>query len=529
MAVNDRNSASDYAEYAGPIRWVILVSVMLGTIMEVLDVSIVNVAIPDMMGNLGATLDQIGWVSTGYIIANVIVLPLTGWLSARFGRRKYLAASMMLFTAASFFCGTSRSLNELIFFRVLQGTGGAALISTAQATLMEVFPPQQLGMIQGIYGIGVIVAPTVGPTLGGWITDTYTWPWIFFVNIPIGIVATTLVLLFLRDSRYHQAGRRKVDAVGIGFLAIGLGSLQTVLERGNREDWFDSQMIVWLTVTAVVFLVLFVWWELRTPEPAVNLHILRNRGFTAGTVFALAVGFGLYGGVFILPVFLQDLRHYTAEQTGLIFLPGGLATMFVTPIVGRMVNRIPPRILAGVGAVLFAVSMYMLHFLTMDTGPEHLFWPLVLRGAALGWIFIPLSLATLLGLAGRELAYGTGLFNLARQLGGSAGIAFLSTFLDRRTVLHNARLLEHITPYSAAATIRIKALEAGFISRGSMPAIAHKQALAAIQGTVYGQASVMAFNDAFLVICFAFLGVLPLLLFFNKGLPVGIRGGATMD
>ncbi len=513
----------DYAEYAGPIRWVIMVSVMLGTIMEILDISIVNVAIPDMMGNLGATLDQIGWVSTGYIIANVIVLPLTGWLSARFGRKRYLAGSMLLFTAASFLCGTSRSLNALVFFRIVQGAGGAALISTAQATLMEVFPPYQLGMVQGIYGIGVVVAPTIGPTLGGWITDNYTWPWIFFVNIPIGIVAATMVYLFLHDSKYHERGKRSVDIVGIALLAIGLGCMQTILERGNREDWLESPLICWLTLFSVLGLVLFVVWELKIDEPAVNLRILRNRGLAAGTIFGAVLGFGLYGGVFILPVFLQNIRHYTAAQTGLIFLPGGLATMFVTPFVGRSISRVPPRILAGIGAVGVVVSMFMLCTLTVDSGPEHLFWPLVVRGFSLGLIFLPLTLASLMGLHGRDLAYGTGLFNLSRQLGGSAGIAFLSTFLDHRIALHRAALVEHVSAYGPATQMRLHTLQAAFAAKGFAPEVAHQQAVAVLDRTVQAQASIIAFGDAFATIGVCFLAALPLLLLFRKGVPAGMR------
>jgi DHA2 family multidrug resistance protein len=430
---------------------------------------------------------------------------------------------MLLFTTASFFCGTSHSLNALVFFRILQGTGGAALISTAQATLMEVFPPHQIGMVQGIYAIGVVVAPTVGPTLGGWITDNYTWPWIFFVNIPIGLVAATLVSIFLRDSKYHVRGKRAVDFVGIILLAIGLGCLQTILERGNREDWFESSLICWLTAFSATGLVLFILWELHVDEPAVNLRILKNRGLAAGTLFATVLGFGLYGGVFILPVFLQNIRHYTAEQTGLMFLPGGLATMFITPFVGRMVSRIPPRVLAGLGAIGIIASMFMLRGLTVDSGPDDIFWPLIVRGLGLGLIFVPLTLASLLGLQGRDLAYGAGLFNLSRQLGGSAGIAFLSTLLDHRIAFHRAMLVEHVSLYNPAAQIRLHAVQAAFAAKGSAAAIAHSQALAALDGTVQAQASILAFGDAFGVIGLCFVGAIPLLLLFKKGVPKGMR------
>ncbi len=519
----------EYSDYTGIIRWVILIAVMLGTILEVLDVSIVNVAIPDMMGNLGATIDEIGWVSTGYIISNVIVLPLTGWLSTHFGRKRYLAGSIILFTLASFMCGISHSLNELIFFRIIQGAGGAALISTAQATLIEVFPPQQLGVVQGIYSIGVVVAPTIGPTVGGWITDNYSWPWIFFVNIPIGIMAATLVILFLKDSRFQRRGSAKVDFPGIFFLAVGLGCMQTVLEKGERDDWFQSDFIVRLTVISVIALIIFIYWELKTTDPAVNLRILKNRSFMAGTLFASVLGFGLYGVIFILPIFLQDVRNYTAEQTGLMFLPGGLATMFVAPIIGRLVSKISPRILVFIGAVTFAFSMFMIYTLSPNTGPEQIFVPLIIRGAAMGFIFIPLTLAALTGLHGKDLAYGTGLFNLMRQLGGSIGIAFLSTYVDNRMNFHRSYLVQDINVYNPAYQIRLANLEHAFLAKGATPYIAVRQAYGVLDGIVQQQSAIMAYSDALLIIAISFVVTLPLLLLFKKGVPEHLqRGGGGM-
>lgn len=508
---------AEYAGYTKAARWIALVAVMLGTVLEVLDISVVNVAIPDMMGNLGATLDQIGWVSTGYIIANVIVLPLTGWLSTRFGRRNYLAASMVLFTVASFFCGTSRSLNELVFFRILQGTGGAALLSTAQATLLEIFPPEQVGMVQGIFSLGVVMAPTIGPTLGGWITDNYSWPWVFFINLPIGAIATVLTLAYIKDSTHQErSNKAKVDVIGIVFLAIGLGCLQTILERGNREGWLDSSFIVWLSVFAALGMLAFVIWELHVPDPAVNLRILKSRRFAAGAVFAVILGFGLYGGVFILPIFLQSIRHFTAQQTGLVLLPGGVATGIFAMVVGRTVNRLDHRLYLVFGTVCVVLSMLMLHTMTLDTGPEHLFWPLVTRGVGLGCLFVPLTLATLSGLKGKDIAYGTGLFNLSRQLGGSVGIAFLSTVVDHRTAFHRAMLVEHINPYNPGLIIRMRALEQGMLAKGAAPSVAHLRALAIVDRTVEAQASVLAYQDGFLIIALIFAFALPLLLFFKK-------------
>ncbi len=510
------HSHSEFEEYSGATRWIILAAVMLGAVLQVVDSSIVNVAIPQMMGNLGVTIDQISWVSTGYMIANVIVLPLTGWLSSTFGRKRYLTASIVIFTVASFFCGTARTLNALVFFRIVQGAGGAALLSTAQATMMEIFPPQQLGMIQAIYGMGIMVGPTIGPTFGGWITDNYSWPWIFFINLPIGIVAAILVYVFLHDSK-HKRTAAGVDFAGIGLLAIGLGSMQVVLEKGNREDWFDSSLIVWLTVISAIGLVGFVLWELRTRYPAVNLHILKNRGFAAGTVFAAVLGFGLYGGTFVLPIFLQEIRQFTAQQTGLILLPGALATAVAMPIAGRMVSQFPARNLVAAGAIAFSVSMLLLSTITIDTGPRHLFWPLVTRGAAMGCLFVPLTLATLIGMRGKEIADATGLYNLFRQVGGSFGIACLSTFLDHRTAMHRAVLVERINLYSPAALQRIHEFQAYFQSTGAPLPVAQRQALAVVDQTVQAQAAVLGFEDVFRIAAMIMIVALPLLLFFKKG------------
>ncbi|HEY3376768.1 MAG TPA: DHA2 family efflux MFS transporter permease subunit [Armatimonadota bacterium] len=516
MTTTHTAPAAEYHDYTQAQRWIILLAVMLGTLMTVVDGSIVNVAIPSMMGNLGATLSQISWVSTGYIIANVIMLPLTGWFSARFGRKYFLASSMILFTVASLLCGLASSLPALIIFRIMQGAGGAALLSTSQATMMEIFPPQQLGMVQAIYGIGVMVGPTVGPTLGGWLTDNYNWPWIFLINLPIGIVATILTIMFVHDSKHQRRSNVRIDFIGIALLAIGLGCLQMFLEKGNDEGWLTSNYICILIAFAISALLAFVIWELRTPNPAVNLRILKNRGFAAGTVYATVLGVGLYGGIFILPVFLQQLRSYTAMQTGLIMLPGAIATTIAMPIVGKLIGKFPARNMVAIGALAFVVSMFMLRNLTMDTGPEQMFWPLVLRGASMGFLFVPLTLATLLGLKGREIGEGTGLYNLARQLGGSAGIALLTTFLDHRTAFHRAALIERISMYNPLATQRLAMLQQFFHAKGATLATAGQQALATINGIIQGQATVLAFEDAFLFIGGIFVIAMPLLLLFKR-------------
>src|SRR6267154_623612 len=301
-------------------RYLIAITVSLASVLELLDTSIVNVAIPHMMGNLGATLDQIAWVSTGYIVANVIVLPITGWLSAYFGRRRYFAGSIALFTFASFMCGNAGSLGALVFWRIIQGLGGGALLSTSQAILYEEFPREEFGTAMAIFGVGVMVGPTLGPTLGGYITDAFGWPWIFYINIPIGMLALALSLTFIQNSRYQQRAER-VDYVGLLLLAVGIGTLQTMLERGERLDWFQSRQVITLAVVSVASLVSFVWHELTTEHPVVDLRILHSRQLAVGVVFGGVLGICLYATVFVLPVYLQTLQNFTAEQTGVGILP----------------------------------------------------------------------------------------------------------------------------------------------------------------------------------------------------------------
>jgi len=430
-------------------RIIVTVAVMLATIMEVLDTTIVNVAIPDMMGNLGATLQQIGWVSTGYIVANVIILPLTGWLSDYFGRKKYLLYSVLFFTIASVGCGISHSLGELIIWRIMQGAGGAAFISTAQATLMEIYPPHQRGLAQAVYAIGVILAPTFGPVLGGFLTDRYSWPMVFFVNIPVGIAAFILIMGFVPDSAVAKA-RRKADFLGIGFLAIGLGCMQTLLEQGEQYDWMADTRMRYLALGATIGILLFLWWQLdkRNESPAVNLRILRYRNLSLSCAFAFLMGFMLYGFTFILPQFLQTVQHFTAEQAGLILMPSGVAAAMMMPIIGQLSNRVDRRLLIGVGSLIFTGSMYMFYCLMAPQTPASaFFWPLMFRGAGTGLQFVPLSLVALGTLPPKFMADGSGIYNLFRQLGGSFGIAFLVTMMDQRQHFHLARLGEHLDAY----------------------------------------------------------------------------------
>lgn len=517
------------AETLSPtMRMVILATVMAATLLEVLDTSIVNVAIPDMMGNLGATLDQIGWVSTSYIIANVIVLPLTGWLSDYFGRKMYLTYSVILFTIASFGCGISHSLPELVIWRILQGTGGAAFLSTSQATMLEVFPPAQRGFANAMFGIGVIAAPTLGPTLGGIITDRYAWPWIFFVNVPIGIVAAILTWMYVPNSL--AAGiKRSADWMGIGLLAIGLGCLQTVLERGESEDWFSTPYIVGLTVISVVGIGAFLWWQMhpKNQNPAVNLRILTNRNLAAGAIYAFAFGFLLYGSVFILPQFLEGVQHRTAEQTGLLLLPGGLATAAMMPVVGKLVNKVDTRFIIAIGMLIFiACTMVFVQRLTLDTPAELFNLPLILRGLGIGLQFVPLSLLTLGTLKPQDIAAGAGLYNLFRQLGASFGIAILATMVDQRSRFHAARLSEGLSVFDVGVQQRLQQMQQAMVQRGMNPELAKTAAYKALSGQIQTQSIVLTYMDIFRVMGWIALGALALLLLFQKAKSRGGAGAA---
>ncbi|HEY7896138.1 MAG TPA: DHA2 family efflux MFS transporter permease subunit [Gemmatimonadaceae bacterium] len=504
-------------------RYLIAIAVTLASVLELIDTSIVNVALPDMMGNLGATLDEIAWVSTGYIIANVIVIPMSGWLSAYFGRRKYLAGSIMLFVVASFLCGAAHTLVELVVFRIVQGVGGGALLSTAQATLFESFPPEEVGIGQAIFGVGVMVGPTIGPTLGGWIVDNYQWPWIFYINVPLGILAAILVLTYVRNAA-HQERSRTVDVAGIALLTTCIGSLQWMLERGERNDWFESRFIVTLLVVSIASAVLLVWRELTAKEPVIDFRVLKSRQLTAGVLIAAMLGVALYGSVFVLPLFLQQLHGMTAWQTGKIILPGALASAVTMGIVGRNANRLDARLTVTAGSLLFLLSMWMLSRLTLDAGANDMFWPLIWRGTGLGLIFVPLTNATMADLKTERLAQGTGMFNLTRQLGGSLGIAVMATLLVRFAAQHRVALVSHLASGDAASMARLSALTQGMVAKGASLAVAKQQALALLDGQVMAQANVLAFSRIYLLCGLLLCAALPLLFVFKSGKGRGAMG-----
>src|SRR3954454_15614796 len=524
------NALTITAEHAIPAdryryKYLIAIAVTLAAVLELIDTSIVNVAIPHMMGNLGATLDEISWVSTGYIIANVIVIPISGWLSAYFGRKRYFTGSILLFVVASFFCGAAHSLGLLVFWRVIQGIGGGALLSTAQTTLFESFPPEEVGIGQAMFGVGVMVGPTVGPTLGGWIVDNYDWPWIFYINVPLGILAAIMTVIYVNDAK-HQERAETIDYQGILLLALCVGSLQWMLERGERYDWFESRFVTTLGVVALVSGIGLIWRELTTDEPVIDFSVLKSRQLATGVTFAAALGLSLYGGVFVLPIFLQSLHGFTAWQTGKVILPGALASAFTMAIVGRNAQKLDARYTIVAGSALFMVSMWQMSQITLDSGTGDLFWPLVLRGVGLGLIFVPLTNASMAELSVRQLAQGTGLFNLTRQLGGSLGIALMATLLSRFTATRHAVLTEHVGAWDPASASRLDMIARALMAHGINPIVAKQQALFILDRQISAQASVLAFSKIYLLNGIILLCALPLLLFWKTGRGRGSMGPA---
>ncbi len=507
-------------------RYLIAFAVVSASVLELVDTSIVNVAIPHMMGNLGATLEEIAWVSTGYIVANVIILPLTSWLSDRFGRRNYYTGSIILFTAASFLAGNAHTLTELVGARVIQGIGGGALISTAQAILFDVFPLHERGKAMAIFGMGVMVGPTLGPTLGGWITDNYSWPWIFYINIPLGIAAAMLTWRYVPEPEHANERSNTVDWLGLVLLIAGIGALQIMLERGESKGWFDATEIRIEALVAAISLVGFVWHELRVEHPVVDLRILGNRQLAAGVVFGLILGFALYSSVFALPVFLQSHLGYTAWDTGKVILPGALASAVTMAVTGRITGRMDARYLITLGVGLFAWSMWLHYHFTLDIGMGDTVFPMILRGVGLGLIFVPLTQVAVADLRPQQLAQGTGLFNLSRQLGGSFGIAVTATLLTRFTEQSREALRAHLNPAEPATAGWLNGVTSRMLQLGGSLQEAQTRAFELLNLKLYQQASVIAFEKVFLIMGALFVLALPLLLAFRTGRTQGGAGAA---
>jgi DHA2 family multidrug resistance protein len=496
---------------------IVVLTVVTASLLQLIDSSIVNVALTQMMGNLGASFEDIGWVVTGYAVSNVIMITMSGWMSARFGRKYYFAFSIILFTVASILCGLSDNVWELVFFRVIQGIGGGGLLSTSQAILVETFPKEDLSMATAIYGVAVVMGPAAGPTLGGYITDNFNWQWIFYINIPFGIIATIMTLIYIKEPK-DKAKAASMDWFAFINLVLAIGCLQIVLEKGQEEDWFATRYITVLTIVAVVSAVLFVWRVLTVKEPIVNLRLFKISSFGVGTLFNFIFGFGLYGTTFLVPIFCQGLLGLTAQQTGLVMLPGSLATAVAMPIVGFALKKrwVPSTIYAGIGMAMFGLFSYKMSVLNSGVDGGSFFWPLLIRGLGMGLIFIPLTTISLSDLEGSEIPQGTSLLNMMRQLGGSIGIAAITTFISVRSAAHYLHLSEDVTTYSSTTMDRVRMFSQGFMAKGFDAITATKTAYAMLFRLINQQATMLTYRDIFVLLGVFFMAIIPLLLIFKK-------------
>jgi DHA2 family multidrug resistance protein len=510
--------------------WLIAVTVMLATFMEVLDTSVANVSLPHIAGNLSSTVDEATWVLTSYLVANGIVLPMSGWMSMMFGRKRFYMTCVTLFTISSMLCGLAPSLPLLVFFRVLQGIGGGALQPISQAILVESFPREKQGIAQSVYGMGVVVAPVIGPTLGGWITDNYTWRWIFFINLPVGILSLIMTYMMVHDPPYLAALRKKrlgVDYGGIGFLVLGLASLELMLDNGQKKDWFSSPMIVTAAVLAVIGLIAVVLWELRQKDPVVDFRMLKNRNFAIATGAMFLLGFALYSSTALLPIYLQTLMGYNATLSGEVISPGGIAIIIMMPIVGRLVGKVDPRWLVAFGMAISSVGLFQMSGFNLDIDFRTAVMARIVQSIGLAFLFIPINVTAFAFVPKEKTNYATGLVNLARNIGGSSGIALSTTMLSRRSQFHQQTMLSHLTPLDPPYQSTIQGLTQALIQRGSDAVAAASQAQAMLYGMLQRQAMMLAFVDVFWLLAMVFLAVTPLVFFMKKVAPH--KGPVTME
>ena len=517
------NGGARFGNALGAIReskWIVAVTVMLPTLIEIIDTSVANVSLDHIRGSLSAGIDEAGWVLTSYLVSNAIVIPMTGWFARSFGRKRYLLFSIFLFTAASFMCGSSTSLGMLVFFRVLQGIGGGALQPLSQAILLESFPPKEHGIAMAIFGIGAMFGPIAGPLMGGYITDTLSWRWIFYVNIPIGLLAVFMVTLFIHDPPYLKRTESvKVDTWGIALLTVGIGALQIVLDKGQREDWFQSDFILALSAIAVLALALFVIVELYVAEhPVVDLRAFRNASFAGGNAVMFIAFFNLFGSIVLLPLYGQILLGYTAFLAGLVLSPGGVATLLTMPIVGKLIVRRNPKYLLTFGIAVCAFSTYAMSRFSLGADFSSLMWPRIYLGIGMGFLFIPLTTLTLSEIPRPRMGNATSIYNLLRNLGGSFGVAFVTTMFTRRAQVHQSHLAENLTGFDRTFTAAVEGGKAFAMQQGIPGAAAEPTVLRRIYGELVRQATALGFNDTFFILSVLMAGVLPLVLLLRRPL-----------
>jgi DHA2 family multidrug resistance protein len=493
--------------------WVIAMVVTMATFMEVLDTSVANVSLPHIAGNLSAGLDESTWVLTSYLVSNAVILPLSGWISERIGRKRFYMTCVALFTLSSLLCGLAPSLGWLVFFRVLQGVGGGGLQPSEQAIMADTFSPEKRGMAFAVYGMAVVVAPALGPTLGGWITDNFTWRWIFFINIPVGIISLILTSRLISDPPYLKDKKRggvKIDYIGFSLVAIGLGFLQVVLDKGQRDDWFESPHIRAFTVIFVSALVLAVIWELRVKDPIVDLRLFRDRTFLLANVMLFAVGFALYSSTMLLPQFVQEMMGYTAEQSGELISPGAITVILLLPVCGFLVSHYDARKIIGFGFLVVALSMFNMMRFNLQVDFGMMMWARVLQSAGVAFLFVPINTAAYAFLPRDKNNAASGLINLSRNIGGSVGISFVTTFLARRAQAHQTVLVAHLSSYNGHFVAAMRTLGHRFVASGAGAVMATKQTYAAVGGMLMQQSALLAYLDNFLALGLICLMLVPL-------------------
>jgi DHA2 family multidrug resistance protein len=498
LTLDTRTAARELAP-GGVNPWWVAVAVMLGTFMEVLDTTIVNVALPHVAGNLSAGVEESTWVLTSYLVSNAIVLPASGWLARRFGRKRLFMACIIVFTISSLACGLAQSLPALIVCRILQGLGGGAMQPISQAILLESFPRRKHGLAMAAFGIGVVIAPIIGPTLGGWLTDNYSWRWCFYINLPVGILALLLIQTFVFDPSYlRQSKPGRIDYLGLGLLALGLGTLQLVLDKGQTEDWFQSPWLTKVAIVSAASLILLVFWELRAEHPIVDLRALRDRNLALGTIMMFGFGAALYGSTVLYPIMLQTLLHYTALLSGFALSPGGLATLLFMPICGRLVGVVDPRKLIFFGFSVCSLSLFMMSGFNLQVDFNAVVWPRIVLGIGMAFTFVPLTAVTFTTIPREDMGNATGIYNLMRNIGGSAGIAMVTTLLARRAQLHQSTLVANVTPYDVQVQRSLEQ-SAHMLQAAAPPGavVAPTPPVAVLYGEVQRQCTMQAVLDNF--------------------------------
>ena len=496
--------------------WIVAISVMFATFMEVMDTTVVNVSLPHIAGSLSASVNEATWTLTSYLVSNAIVLPMTGWLANYFGRKRLLMMSVTGFTLASFLCGLAPSLPVLVLFRVIQGAAGGTLQPISQAILLEAFRPQDRGKAMAFWGLGIVVAPIMGPVLGGYLTDQYSWRWVFYINIPVGIASLIMTKAFVFDPPYIGQSRKRIDYWGLGMLAVGMGALQILLDKGQDKDWFQSHLITALAITAFGAIVILIIRELRTRDPIVDLRVFKKRTYSAGVFLMTTLGFVLYGSLVLVPILMQTILGYSAFEAGIAMAPRGFGSFLAMPAVGVLVGKFDPRKLLAIGFGLGALSLYQLSVLNMNAGYWDFFWPQFIQGVGLALLFVPLTTTTMAPIANRNMGNATSIFNLLRNIGGSMGIAAATTYTVRSQQQLVNVLGQHVNPYSLNSQLTTDQIQSYLASQGSDPFTAADQAHGILFGIVQQQAALISFLQAFLILGIFFLCMLPVLFLLKK-------------